>query len=133
MFTIRYIDLLRREYLRLHVAMRARAFVARNNRHSWRSFGYLLGMLLVRSHDRSERILWAMKCRAYHGHMHFGSPAPVQSSGLSVCQCPHPFHRCPDRVGGRMSAADLITVKTCISPSHRAQGLEWCGPVPADR
>lgn len=73
MFTIRYIDLLRREYLRLRVAMRARAFVARNNRHSWRSFGYLLGMLLVRSHDRSERILWAMKCRAYHGHMHFGS------------------------------------------------------------
>ena len=69
MFTIRYIDLLRR----LRVAMRARAFVARNNRHSWRSFGYLLGMLLVRSHDRSERILWAMKCRAYHGHMHFGS------------------------------------------------------------
>ncbi|OSQ29743.1 cobalt ECF transporter T component CbiQ [Thalassospira sp. MCCC 1A03138] len=73
MFTIRYIDLLRREYLRLRVAMRARAFVARNNRHSWRSFGYLLGMLLVRGHDRSERILWAMKCRAYHGHMHFGS------------------------------------------------------------
>ncbi len=73
MFTVRYIDLLRQEYLRLRLAMRARAFVAHNNRHSWRSFGYLLGMLLVRGHDRSERILWAMKCRAYHGHMHFGS------------------------------------------------------------
>ena len=73
MFTIRYIDVLRREYLRLRLAMRTRAFVARNNRHCWRSFGYLLGMLLVRGHDRSERILWAMKCRAYHGHMHFGS------------------------------------------------------------
>lgn len=79
MFTIRYIDVLRREYLRLRLSMRARGFAAGNNRHSWRSIGYLLGMLLVRSHERSERILWAMKCRGYHGHMHFGALPRRQS------------------------------------------------------
>ncbi|OSQ35667.1 hypothetical protein TMES_20420 [Thalassospira mesophila] len=71
MFTVRYIDVLHHEYLRLRQAMRARAFHLRSNRHSWKMMGYLVGMLLVRAHDRSERIVWAMKCRGFHGHFHF--------------------------------------------------------------
>ena len=67
LFTIRYIEVLYREYHRLRLAMRARAFRARSNMHSWRSIAYLFGMLLVRSHDRSERVLNAMKCRGYTG------------------------------------------------------------------
>jgi cobalt/nickel transport system permease protein len=79
MFTVRYIDVLHQEYLRLRQAMRARAFHLRSNRHSWKMMGYLVGMLLVRAHDRSERIVWAMKCRGFHGHFHFtrlSRPAP---------------------------------------------------------
>ena len=37
------------------------------NGHSYRTFGYLVGMLLVRSFDRSERVLAAMKCRGFRG------------------------------------------------------------------
>jgi len=51
-------------------AMKARAFVLRGNLHSWRSVGYLLGMLLVRSMERSERVVNAMKCRGYTGQLH---------------------------------------------------------------
>ncbi|MFV0358778.1 cobalt ECF transporter T component CbiQ [Tropicimonas sp.] len=69
MFTIRYIDVLRGEYLRLRQAMKARAFRPRTDRHSYRSFGYLLGMMLVRSMERSERILAAMKCRGFTGRL----------------------------------------------------------------
>lgn len=80
MFTVRYIDVLHHEYLRLRQAMRARAFHLRSNRHSWKMTGYLVGMLLVRAHDRSERIVWAMKCRGFHGHFHFTHlPRPAKS------------------------------------------------------
>jgi cobalt/nickel transport system permease protein len=69
-FTVRYVEVLDREYRRLRLAMKARAFVPRSDRHTWRTFGYLLGMLLVRSVERAERVLQAMKCRGYDGRLH---------------------------------------------------------------
>ncbi len=69
MFTVRYIDVLREEYLRLRQAMKARGFRPSTGWHTYRSFGYLVGMMLVRSMERSERILGAMKCRGFTGHI----------------------------------------------------------------
>lgn len=70
LFTVRYIEVLNREYQRLRLAMKARAFEPRNALHTYKSVGYLVGMLLVRSLDRSERILAAMKCRGFDGRFH---------------------------------------------------------------
>ncbi len=70
LLTVRYVSVLFDEYRRLRLAMRARAFVAGSNRHSWRSLGWLIGMLLVRSLERSQRILAAMKCRGFHGRFY---------------------------------------------------------------
>lgn len=70
LFTVRYLDVVSREYRRMRKAMKARAFTPRNNLHTWRSFGYLVGMLLVRSLERSERIFAAMKCRGYCGKLY---------------------------------------------------------------
>lgn len=67
MFTVRYISVLHQEYLRLRGAMKVRSFRLRNSLHTYRSIGYLVGMMLVRSVDRSERILAAMKCRGFTG------------------------------------------------------------------
>ncbi|PIE11289.1 MAG: cobalt ECF transporter T component CbiQ [Rhodobacterales bacterium] len=67
MFTIRYVDVLREEYLRLRAAMKVRGFRPGTNWHTYRSFGYLVGMMLVRAIERSERILAAMKCRGFSG------------------------------------------------------------------
>jgi len=67
LFTVRYLDVLHREYRRLRTAMRARAFTMRSNRHTWTSIGYLFGMLMVRSIERSERIVAAMRCRGFDG------------------------------------------------------------------
>ncbi|MFW2586654.1 cobalt ECF transporter T component CbiQ [Sagittula sp. SSi028] len=69
MFTIRYIEVLREEYLRLRAAMRVRGFRPGTNWHSYRSFGYLVGMMMVRAIERSERVLQAMKCRGFSGRM----------------------------------------------------------------
>lgn len=70
LFTVRYLEVISREYKRMRKAMKARAFVPRSNLHTWRSVGYLVGMLLVRSLERSERILAAMKCRGYSGKLY---------------------------------------------------------------
>lgn len=69
MFTIRYIEVLREEYLRLRAAMKVRGFRPGTNWHTYRSFGYLVGMMLVRAIERSERILGAMKCRGFSGRI----------------------------------------------------------------
>ncbi|WP_051560139.1 cobalt ECF transporter T component CbiQ [Marinobacterium jannaschii] len=70
LFTVRYLDVINREYKRMRMAMRARSFVARSDLHTWRTFGYLFGMLLVRSLERSERIMMAMKCRGFKGQLY---------------------------------------------------------------
>lgn len=68
LFTVRYIEVLHEEYLRLRMAMKIRAFRPSNSRHTYMSYGYLVGMMLVRAMERSERILAAMKCRGFSGH-----------------------------------------------------------------
>lgn len=70
LLTVRYIGVLHEEYQSLRRAMRARAFTPGSNFHTWRSFGNLLGMLLVRSLERSQRVMAAMKCRGFDGRFH---------------------------------------------------------------
>lgn len=69
-FTVRYLDVFRQEHVRLRAAMGVRGFRPRVNRHTYRSYGYLAGMMLVRSLDRSERIVAAMKCRGFRGRFY---------------------------------------------------------------
>lgn len=70
LFTVRYLDVLHGEYLRLRAAMRARGFRPRMDRHTYRTFGHLVGMLLIRGLDRAERIMDAMKCRGFCGRFY---------------------------------------------------------------
>lgn len=70
LFTVRYIEVLHAEYNRLRTAMKCRGFRPNNNWHTYRSVGYLVGMLLIRSFERSERIMQAMKCRGFQGQFH---------------------------------------------------------------
>jgi cobalt/nickel transport system permease protein len=67
LFTVRYIAVLAEEAARLRTAMRARAFTPGTNRHTLTTYGYLVGMLLVRAAERAERVLEAMKCRGFDG------------------------------------------------------------------
>jgi cobalt/nickel transport system permease protein len=65
LFMVRYLEIIHQEYHRLRDAMSLRAFRPGLNRHALRTVGFLVGRLLVRSAQRSERILEAMKCRFY--------------------------------------------------------------------
>jgi len=70
LMTVRQIGLLDQEHRRLRQAMRARAFVPRSNRHTWNSYAWLIGMLLVRALGRSRRMLEAMRCRGFQGRLY---------------------------------------------------------------
>jgi cobalt/nickel transport system permease protein len=66
LFTFRYIHVIYKEYHKLTNAMRVRGFVPRTNMHTYKSYAYLVGMLLIRSYDRAERIHKAMLCRGFN-------------------------------------------------------------------
>jgi cobalt/nickel transport system permease protein len=70
LFSVRYLNLLQGEYSRLRTAMKMRGFRPRMDRHTYRSYGYLVAMLLLRSLERSERVLAAMKCRGFRGRFY---------------------------------------------------------------
>jgi len=74
LFMIRYIEVIHQEYHRLRDALRLRGFRAGFNRHTFKTFGYIVGLLLVQSIDRSERISDAMKCRGFRGCFYVLAP-----------------------------------------------------------
>ena len=69
-FTYRYIHVMHREYLRLLNSMKIRGFKANTSLHTYKTFAYMIGMLLVRSFDRAQRVQNAMLCRGFKGNLY---------------------------------------------------------------
>jgi cobalt/nickel transport system permease protein len=66
-FFYRYISVLHEEYTRLRNAMLIRCFRPKTNMHTYKTYAYLIGMLIVKSYDRSQKIYNAMLCRGFTG------------------------------------------------------------------
>lgn len=69
-FTYRYVHVIFREYERLVTAARIRGFHPRTNLHTYRTYAFLVGMLLVKSYERAQRVRAAMLCRGFQGRFH---------------------------------------------------------------
>ncbi len=65
--TYRYTHVIYMEYNKLKNAMKIRCFKPGTNIHTYKSYAYLVGMLLVNSYDRGQRIRSAMLCRGFKG------------------------------------------------------------------
>lgn len=98
-FSYRYIHVINLEYARLTNAMKVRCFTPGTNLHTYKSFAYLMGMLILRSHERSRRIYEAMICRGFkrrfyvleHRGLHgsdvlFGTVSFLFITGLVILQ-----------------------------------------------
>jgi cobalt/nickel transport system permease protein len=68
--TYRYLFVLADELQRLRVAVRVRGFRNRASRHAYRTAGQVAGTLLVRGHERADRVHHAMRCRGFEGRFH---------------------------------------------------------------
>ena len=81
-FSYRYIHAILLEYKRLKDAMEMRGFHPKTNMHTYRSYAYLVGMLIVKSHDRAERVHSAMICRGFQGKFYDLTEFSVKKSDL---------------------------------------------------
>lgn len=68
--TYRYIFVLKQEYQCLQRAIKVRGFRPGTNLHSYKTYAYLIGMLLVRAALRGDQVQKAMRCRGFNGKFH---------------------------------------------------------------
>lgn len=69
LFSYRYIFVIYQEYKKLVRAAQMRCFVPATNIHTYRTYGYLFGMTLVRSWNRAIRVHQAMLLRGFNGRL----------------------------------------------------------------
>jgi cobalt/nickel transport system permease protein len=67
LLSYRYLFVLGDELARLRIALRVRGFRNRAGFHAWKTAAAAAGTLLVRGHDRAERVAHAMRCRGFDG------------------------------------------------------------------
>ncbi|RWX52214.1 cobalt/nickel transport system permease protein [Candidatus Electrothrix marina] len=70
LFSYRYIALIQQELFRLQRAAGLRCFQPKTNLHTYRTYSYMLGMMLVRSWNRAARVQQAMKLRGFSGQFY---------------------------------------------------------------
>lgn len=70
LMTYRYIFVLESELAQLVRAARMRCFSPKTNLHTYRTYAYMVGMLLVRAAEQGERVHQAMLCRGFSGKFH---------------------------------------------------------------
>lgn len=63
----RYITVLHEEYLKIKRAALARGFVPKNSLQTYKTYGYLVAFLLIKSFERSEEVYRAMLARGFKG------------------------------------------------------------------
>lgn len=64
-FFYRYITVMHDEYIKIKRAISIRCFKPKSNFHTYRTYAYLVGMLIIRSFERSHRVYNAMLCRGF--------------------------------------------------------------------
>lgn len=64
----RYISVIHDEYLKIKKAAILRGFVPKTNIHTYKTFAYMIGGMLVKSYERAEEIYKAMLCRGFRGY-----------------------------------------------------------------
>ena len=82
-FFYRYISVLHEEYTRLKNAMTIRCFRPKTSIHTYRSYAYLVGMLIVRSYERAQRIYKAMLCRGFNGNFNIISHFRLKKTDMA--------------------------------------------------
>ncbi len=63
----RYVFTVQAEYRTLMNTLKIRGFRPRTTLHTYRTYGYIIGTLWLRSFDRSEQVHKAMVCRGFKG------------------------------------------------------------------
>lgn len=80
----RYLHVFRHEARRMSAGMQVRGFRKRTDLHTLRALANFLGMLFVRSFERTERVFDAMRARGYKGRFPEPDVSALQPKDLVV-------------------------------------------------
>lgn len=69
LYSYRYIFVVHQEYRRLLRAARMRNFISKISIHTYRTYGYLFGMTVIKSWNRSKHVNQAMMLRGFNGRL----------------------------------------------------------------
>jgi cobalt/nickel transport system permease protein len=69
-FVIKYIDILGLEYNKMREALKLRCFNPRTNLFTYKTYGYLVGMLFIKSMERAKALHHAMILRGFNGKLY---------------------------------------------------------------
>jgi len=83
-FTYRYIHVMQREYHRMVSSIKIRGFAPANNLHTYKTVAYMVGMLLVKSLDRAQRVHNAMLCRGFRGNLYSLSTFSIKGRDIAA-------------------------------------------------
>jgi cobalt/nickel transport system permease protein len=67
LLTYRYIFVIQQEYQKIIRSIKIRGFVPKTSLHTYKTYAYVVGMLLIRASERAERVYDAMRCRGFKG------------------------------------------------------------------
>lgn len=67
MITYRYIFVIQQEYQKIIRSIKIRGFKPKTTIHTYKTFAYVIGMLLIRASNRADRVYNAMRCRGFKG------------------------------------------------------------------
>jgi len=67
MITYRYIFVIFQEYQKILRSIKIRGFQPRTSMHTYKTFAYVVGMLLIKAADWADRVFDAMRCRGFKG------------------------------------------------------------------
>lgn len=63
----RYITVIHDEYLKIKRSALVRGFIPKTNIHTYKTYAYILGGMVIKSYERAEEIYKAMFCRGFQG------------------------------------------------------------------
>ncbi len=84
LLSYRYLHVFTHEARRMTAGMQARGFEKKTNMATLRALANFLGMIFVRSFERTERVFDAMQARGYNGR--FPDPGHLQIQWLDILQ-----------------------------------------------
>ncbi|MGC9329431.1 MAG: energy-coupling factor transporter transmembrane component T family protein, partial [Candidatus Hinthialibacter sp.] len=89
LLTYRYVFTLANELTNMRWALISRGFQRRLNRAAYQTLANMVGITLIRSFERTDRIYRAMQCRGYQGSIHTlhrfdVQPADIAKSALCL-------------------------------------------------
>jgi len=67
MITYRYIFVIQQEYEKIIRSIKIRGFKPKTTLHTYKTFAYVIGMLLIKASERADRVYNAMRCRGFKG------------------------------------------------------------------